>query len=257
MSVKEPAGSTVVVTGVGRGFGRGTAAAFAGAGARVVGLGRDADALEKLRVELGDAFVPVRGDATDPDLAAELLRRYTPATVVLNAGAAPVMRPLQDHTWDTFRTNWDVDVQQVFHWARAALRLPLPPGSTVVSLSSGAALRGSPLSGGYAGAKATVRFVSQYAAAESRRHALGIRFLAVLPSLSPTTELGTEAAAAYAAYQGVDTGSFVRAMGPLLTPEKAGAALVSLAAADRADDDRAGDLEALAYTLSAAGLQPL
>jgi hypothetical protein len=134
---------------------------------------------------------------------------------------------------------------------RAALLLPLPPGSTVVSLSSGAALRGSPLSGGYAGAKATVRFVSEYAAAESRRQARGIRFLAVLPALSPTTDLGTEAAAAYAAYQGVDTGAFVRAMGPLLTPEKAGAALVSLAAGG----EGAGDT--LAYTLSAGGLQPV
>ncbi|CAG7647145.1 SDR family oxidoreductase [Actinacidiphila bryophytorum] len=249
MSVRQPAGNTVVVTGVGRGFGRGTAVAFAGAGARVVGLARDAESLEKLQAELGDAFVPVRGDATDPDLAAELLTRYTPAAVVLNAGAAPVMRPLQDHTWETFRIAWDVDVQQAFHWARAALRLPLPPGSTVVSLSSGAALRGSPLSGGYAGAKATVRFVSEYAAAESLRQALGIRFRAVLPALSPTTDLGTEAAAAYAAYQGVGTDAFVRAMGPLLTPDMAGAAMVSLAAEE--------DGDALAFTLSAAGLQPV
>jgi hypothetical protein len=33
----------------------------------------------------------------------------------------------------------------------------------VLTISSGAALRGSPLSGGYAGAKATVRFISAYA----------------------------------------------------------------------------------------------
>ena len=249
MSVNESSGTTVVVTGAGRGFGRGIATAFVQAGARVVGLGRDAEALEKLRAELGDAFVPVRGDATDPVLAEELLAGHTPGTVVLNAGAAPAMRPLQDHTWDTFRPNWDVDVQQAFHWVRAALRLPLPPGSTVVSLSSGAALRGSPLSGGYAGAKATVRFVSEYAAAESRRQALGIRFRAVLPGLSPTTDLGREAAAAYAAHQGVDADAFVRAMGPLLTPEKAGAAIVSLAAGD--------DGDTLSYALSAEGLQPV
>jgi hypothetical protein len=35
---------------------------------------------------------------------------------------------------------------------REALLAPLAPGSTVISLSSGAALCGSPLSGGYAGA---------------------------------------------------------------------------------------------------------
>ncbi|WP_327286970.1 SDR family oxidoreductase [Streptomyces sp. NBC_01198] len=249
MSVKDPAGTTVVVTGAGRGFGRGTATAFVRAGARVVGLGRDADTLEKLHAELGDAFVPVPGDATDPARAEELLARYAPATVVLNAGAAPVMRPLQDHTWDTFAANWEVDVRQVFHWLRAALTQPLPPGSTVVSLSSGAALRGSPLSGGYAGAKATIRFVSEYAAAESRRLALGIRFRAVLPVLSPTTDLGAAAAAAYAAHQGVDEDAFVSAMGPLLTPEAVGAAMVSLAAGE--------DQDTLSYLLSAGGLQPV
>jgi hypothetical protein len=52
---------------------------------------------------------------------------------------------------------------QVFHWTREALLVPLDPGSVVVAFSSGAALQGSPLSGGYAGAKATIRFVSAYA----------------------------------------------------------------------------------------------
>ena len=37
----------------------------------------------------------------------------------------------------------------------------------VIAVSSGAALRGSPLSGGYAGAKATIRFIASYAADES------------------------------------------------------------------------------------------
>jgi 3-oxoacyl-[acyl-carrier protein] reductase len=38
----------------------------------------------------------------------------------------------------------------------------LRPGSRVVVFSSGAALGGSPLSGGYAGAKATQRFIAAY-----------------------------------------------------------------------------------------------
>ncbi|NJP47255.1 SDR family oxidoreductase [Actinacidiphila epipremni] len=249
MSVTDPAGTTAVVTGAARGFGRGSAAALVRAGARVLGVGRDAEALEKVRADLGDAFVPVRGDAADPDLAADLLERHAPRTIVLNAGATPVMQPLQEHTWDTFRAPWETDVRQAFHWVRAALRLPLPPGSTVVSLSSGAALRGSPLSGGYAGAKATVRFVSEYAAAESRRQQLGIRFTAVLPALSPTTELGARASAAYAALEGIEHEAFVRRMGPLLTPELAGAAVLALATGE--------EQGALSYRLSAAGLDPL
>jgi NADP-dependent 3-hydroxy acid dehydrogenase YdfG len=83
---------------------------------------------------------------------------------VLNAGASPLMRPLQHHTWDTFNRNWEVDVRQAFHWIREELLLPLAPQSTVKALSSGAALFGFPLSGGYAGAKATIRFITAYGA---------------------------------------------------------------------------------------------
>src|SRR6202008_2437053 len=100
--------------------------------------------------------------------------------------------------------NWDVDVRHAFHWIREALLLPLAPGSTVIAMSSGAAVAGSPLSGGYAGAKATVRFITGYAADESERAGLGIRFVSVLPGLTPSTELGAKAVAAYAERQGVD-----------------------------------------------------
>jgi len=249
MSVTDPAGTTAIVTGAAGGFGRGTAAALIRAGVRVLGVGRDLGALEKVRADLGESFVPVRSDAADPDLAADLLDRHAPRTVVLSAGATPAMRPLSEQTWDSFRAVWETDVRQAFHWVRGALRRPLPPGSTVVSFSSGAALRGSPLSGGYAGAKATVRFVSEYAAGESERRGLGIRFASVLPALSPTTDLGAEASAAYAAFEGIAPEAFIRRMGPLLTPELAGAAVLALVS---------GETEgAQSYTLSAAGLAPL
>ena len=68
--------------------------------------------------------------------------------------------------------------------------LPLEPGSVVIAFSSGAAVNGSPLSGGYAGAKATIRFIASYAAAESGRNALGITFTSVLPQLTPE-QVGT------------------------------------------------------------------
>ncbi|MFF3584565.1 hypothetical protein [Streptomyces mirabilis] len=69
---------------------------------------------------------------------------------------------------------------------------------------AGAALGGSPLSGGYAGAKATIKFICAYAAAESERDALGVKFVSVLPKLSPATDLGANGVAAYAARQGAE-----------------------------------------------------
>ena len=44
---------------------------------------------------------------------------------------------------------------------------PLAPGSVVVSMSSGAVLGGSPLSGGYASAKAAIRYINGYAGDEA------------------------------------------------------------------------------------------
>ena len=166
MSMQEVSGTTALVTGASRGFGRGIAIALSQAGANVVGVARDRARLEELREQLGGSFTPVVADAADPVAAGQLLDEHRPRTLVLNAGATPLPRPLHQQTWQTFSRNWEVDVQHVFGWTREALLRPLEPGSVVIALSSGAALRGSPLSGGYAGAKATIRFIAAYAAAE-------------------------------------------------------------------------------------------
>lgn len=110
-------------------------------------------------------------DVADPSLPQRLFAQYQPRTLVLNAGATPPVGSLLEQSWDGFSTNWNVDVRQAFNFTRAALQAPLEPGSVVISLSSGAALRGSPLSGGYAGAKATITTISSYAAGEAQRTA--------------------------------------------------------------------------------------
>ena len=189
MTTQQLSGTTAIVTGASRGFGRGIAAALVDAGAHVVGVARDGAALDEVREELGAGFTPVVADAADPVAAGQLIDRYQPRALVLNAGAAPLARPLHLHTWQTFSRNWEVDVQHAFGWTREALLRPMEPGSTVIAVSSGAALRGSPVSGGYAGAKATIRFLTAYAAEESRRAGLGIRFISVLPDLTPATRL--------------------------------------------------------------------
>jgi len=229
------AGSTAIVTGASRGFGRGIAAALTAAGAHVVGVARNG--------------ATVNADATDPATARRLIDEYQPRTVVLCAGAAPQMSPLQNQTWESFSRNWNVDVAQAFHWIRETLSRPLPPGSSVIAISSGAALNGSPLSGGYAGAKATVRLITGYAAMESERAGLGIDYVSVLPSLTPVTELGAMAVAAYAERQGVDFDTFAQSLQPALTAEHVGKSVLEIATG--------GQRGHRAYTLSSAGLSPL
>jgi NAD(P)-dependent dehydrogenase (short-subunit alcohol dehydrogenase family) len=240
---------TAIVTGASRGFGRAVAAALHADGARVVAVARSAEGLESLRNELGDRLIPVVADATDPVLAGTLVGQYEPDVLVLNAGAAPLPRPLHEQTWETFSRNWDVDVRHAFHWLRESLLQPLRPGSTVVVMSSGAALFGSPLSGGYAGAKATIRFITGYAADESARAGLGIRFVSVLPKLTPATDIGAMAVEAYARRNDMSVEAYLEEVGPGITPEDVGKATLELVAA--------ADHDAGAFLLTPAGLSPL
>jgi NAD(P)-dependent dehydrogenase (short-subunit alcohol dehydrogenase family) len=243
------AGTTAIVTGASRGFGRSIASALAAAGAEVVGVARSAALLDEVRGELGDAFIPVVADAADPATASQLIDKYAPHTLVLCAGAAPRMSPLQEQSWATFSANWNVDVAQAFHWTRYALARPLAPGSSVILMSSGAAVNGSPLSGGYAGAKSTVRFIGSYAAGESDLAGLGITFVSVLPRLTAVTELGAAATAAYAERQGVDVDTFISSTGPALTTELVGTSVAAIAGGEPGQHG--------AYLLTASGLSSL
>jgi NAD(P)-dependent dehydrogenase (short-subunit alcohol dehydrogenase family) len=193
---------------------------------------------------------PEVADATDARAVATLLDRHEPAVVILVAGASPLIRPLQHQTWEAFSVNWHTDVRIAFHWLREALLKPLRPGSTVIVISSGAALNGSPLSGGYAGAKATQRVITAYAQEEANRAGLDITFTTILPRITPLTDLGRPAVRAYAARNGQTEHEYLRPFGEPLTPEIAGAALVEFARADRAT-------VAPEYLLTSAGLQKL
>jgi NAD(P)-dependent dehydrogenase (short-subunit alcohol dehydrogenase family) len=245
-------GTTTIVVGASRGLGRGIATSFAQAGAQVVAVARTPSALAVLADETG-CIEPEVADAGDATVAASLLDWYEPDVVILVAGATPHMRPLQQQTWETFSVNWQTDVRIAFHWLREALLKPLRPSSRVIVLSSGALLNpnGSPLSGGYAGAKATQGFITAYAQEEATRSGLDITFATVLPQFAPETDIGRRAVQAYAARAGLSVEDFLDQQGfALLTPEIAGTALVELARADRAD-------VATAYVLNGAGLQEL
>ena len=246
--MSDMSGRTTVVVGASRGLGRGITTAFAAAGAPVVAVARSAAAL----AELADAATIEAevADAADATVPGRLLDRYEPEAVIVVAGASPLMRPLQHQTWETFSVNWHADVRIAFLWLREALLKPLRPGSRVVVVSSGAALAGSPLSGGYAGAKATQRFITNYARDESQRAGLGITFTSVLPRLTPLTDLGRPAVQAYAARSGQSEEDYVRQLGEALTPEVAGAAVLDLVRADAAT-------VAAGYLLAGAGLQKL
>jgi NAD(P)-dependent dehydrogenase (short-subunit alcohol dehydrogenase family) len=245
-------GRTTVVVGASRGLGHGIATAFAEAGAPVIAVSRTAAEFPEPANGAGTISQEL-ADASDASVAGSLLDRHKPRNVVLVAGASPLMRPLQHQTWESFSANWNSDVRIAFHWLREVLLQPLPPGSRVIVVSSGAALAGSPLSGGYAGAKATQRFITAYAQEEANRAGLDITFTAVMPRMTPLTELGRAAALAYALRSGQTEEEFLQQGGRAdtsLTPQSAGAALVELVRQEAAS-------VAPGYVLGGKGLQKL
>ena len=199
----------------------------------MVAVARTGPALAELATTSANIQTEV-ADAADATVAWSLLDQYEPEVLILVAGANPVMRPLQHQTWETFSVNWHTDVKIAFTWLREALLKPLPPGSRVVVVSSGAAINGSPASGGYAGSKATQRFIAAYAQDESRRAGLDITVTAVMPRMTPFGDVGRRGVRAYAARDGQTEEAYLKQLGELLTPEIAGSALVDLVRADPA-----------------------
>jgi NAD(P)-dependent dehydrogenase (short-subunit alcohol dehydrogenase family) len=201
----------VVVIGGSRGVGRRIVKAAADNGARVLAVARHEGPLWQLAHEVpGIEVLPL--DATDEGAPAKVFDAVQPDILVLCAGVFPPAAPLHELSWQEFAVNWEVDVKMAFHFCKAALSRPLTAGSTVILVSSGAALAGSPNSGGYAGAKRTQMFIANYSQKESDRLELGLRFRALAPRIMPDTELGRHAIAGYSRYLGISTTEFVQGM---------------------------------------------
>jgi NAD(P)-dependent dehydrogenase (short-subunit alcohol dehydrogenase family) len=219
---------SAVVIGASSGVGLATVRRLVSEGASVTAVGRGRDGLDAVAAEFGGAVRTVQADATDPLTAERLLREYRPQLVVLAAGVRPQMGRLDEFSWETFSIPWNADTQAAFHLLKAALMVPLAAGSTVAIVSSGAAVAGSPLSGGYAGAKRMQWFMVEYAQEVSDAKKLGIRFFAVLPrQLIEGTEIGTTAATNYGAAQGLSAVEFFKRRWKVpLVADDVGAAIV-------------------------------
>jgi len=204
-----------LVVGAGSGVGRATADALTAAGVTVLAAGSERD-------------------ATDPAQVAALLVEADPDLVVVTAGARPRMASVEDQTWESFSEPWNVDVRIAFEVGRAVLAGPLRPGSTVLVVSSGAALDGSPLSGGYAGAKRMQIFLVEYLQRIADVRGLKIRFVALAPrQFLVGTAIGDAAAVAYSAQAGTGVEDFLARRFPVpLDADGVARAVLAIAAGD-------------------------
>jgi len=222
-----------LVIGAGSGVGHATAGALTAAGTRVLAAGRERD-------------------ATDPAQVAGLIAEADPDLVVVAAGTRPRMASIEEQSWASFSAPWNVDVRIAFEVGRAALARPLRPGATVLIVSSGAGLDGSPLSGGYAGAKRTQMLVARYLQRASDARGLGIRFVALAPrQLLAGTRIGAAAAAAYGAENGESAETFMERRFPVpLDAAGVARAILAIAAGEEGG-------EATLLTVTGKGLEAI
>src|ERR1035438_5822026 len=224
MSIKD---KTIVVTGGSRGLGLGLVEAFVDQGAKITVVARDPATLAAVKQRLGVAVISA--DVTDEGAAQRILADVRPEILVLNAGATPRMGRLDQMSWADFTATWETDVKAGLFWIQAALNLPLAPGARVLVGSSGAAQQGSPLSGGYAGAKRMLWTMAKYANGVAKQKGLGIRFQAIVPlQIIGGTGVGDEASSAYARAMGLEREAFLARFGAPLPPRQFGDHVVAL-----------------------------
>lgn len=221
-------GKNVVVIGGSRGVGRRVVEAAAAAGAHVLALARKQTSLDELTLALPE-IKTLALDATDELAPSKVFEVLQPDVLVLTAGAFPATAPIHEQTWGQFAVNWETDVRIAFHFVKAALSRPLPAGTSIIVISSGAALGGSPISGGYAGAKRTQMFIANYAQKESDRLGLGLQFMTLAPRIMPDSDLGRYAVAGYSRYLGMPEQDFIRSMGSPPAPSDVATAVIELA----------------------------
>lgn len=171
-------GKVILITGAARGIGAETARALARKGARLVLTDLDAEPLEALGDELGDAALTVACDVCDLDAMQAAvdqgIERFGGIDVVLaNAGIASYGSVLAVDP-GTFKRVLDINVLGVFHTVRAALPSVIERRGYVLVVSSLAAYAPAPGLAAYNASKAGVEHFANALRLEVAHHGVDV-----------------------------------------------------------------------------------
>jgi len=177
-------GKRCVITGASRGIGRATAELLAGEGARLLLVGRDADALAAAAPDGAETFA---ADVTEPGAAeaivAACLDRLGGIDVLVNNAGTSSVTPLDQLTEDDWELQWQLNVRGPERLMRAAApRMAEGGGGRIVNVVSTSGKRPSLRNAAYSVTKAAQLSLSRaYADAWVKR---GVLVNAVAPGLT-------------------------------------------------------------------------
>jgi NAD(P)-dependent dehydrogenase (short-subunit alcohol dehydrogenase family) len=232
---------TVVVTGGAKGIGRATTAAFAALGDRVVAIGRDPEALDRLGDSLGLAADHVETavcDVSDEPAVEGTFAAIGPVDVLVNNAGVAISAPLAETSLADWQAQLAVNATAGFLCARAVLPGMLERGAgSVLTVASTAGKVGARYTAAYTASKHAAVGLMRATAAEVA--GTGVRANAVCPTFVDT-EMTERSVAGIVAATGRDEAESRKALeraaplGRLVDPHEVAAALVWLASVDAA-----------------------
>ena len=188
-----------LVTGAGSGIGRATALALLGAGYSVVLAGRRAEALQQTIAQAGEHAanaLAVPTDAGDPAAVAALFdtvrQRHGRLDLLFNnAGTGAPAVPMDELTFEQWKTVLDVNLTGVFLCTQAAFRLmksQTPRGGRIINNGSISAHAPRPFSAPYTATKHAVTGLTKATALDGRAHDIACGQIDIGNAASDMTE---------------------------------------------------------------------
>ena len=176
-----PNGRVAIVTGGGTGIGKRTALALLNAGYSVAVAGRRLEPLEEAKAEAGDAsarVLTVQADVGDPESVRALFARTTEAfgrldVLFNNAGAGAPRVPLEDLTYEQWKTVVDVNLTGAFLCTQEAFKVMKnqdPMGGRIINNGSISAYTPRPDSAPYTATKHAITGLTKSTALDGRKY---------------------------------------------------------------------------------------